>query len=88
MQLPLTPVRLKRHAAKVFGRKVGVVCGEDRFTYREFDERADRLSAALRRLGVKKGDRLRPGRWTPVMTTYFPNLTRRISITARLMRIP
>ncbi len=58
MLLPLTPVRLKQHAAKVFGRKVGVVCGEDRFTYREFNERADRLSAALLHLGVKKGDRV------------------------------
>ncbi|MGA3324781.1 MAG: fatty acid--CoA ligase [Terriglobia bacterium] len=58
MLLPLTPVRLKRHAAQVFGRKVGVVCGEDRFTYREFNERADRLSAALLRLGVRKGDRV------------------------------
>jgi len=56
--LPLTPVRLKRHAAQVFGRKVGVVCGDDRFTYREFNERADRLSAALLRLGVQKGDRV------------------------------
>jgi fatty-acyl-CoA synthase len=58
MLLPLTPVRLKRHAAQLFGRKVGVVCGEDRFTYREFNERADRLSAALLRLGVQKGDRV------------------------------
>jgi fatty-acyl-CoA synthase len=58
MLLPLTPVRLKQHAAKLFGRKVGVVCGQDRFTYCEFNERADRLSAALLRLGVKKGDRV------------------------------
>ncbi len=58
MLLPLTPVRLKRHAAQLFGRKVGVVCGEDRFTYREFNERADRLSAALLRLGVRQGDRV------------------------------
>jgi len=58
MLLPLTPVRLKRHAARLFGRKVGVVCGDARFTYREFNERADRLSAALRRLGVRKGDRV------------------------------
>ena len=58
MLLPLTPVRLKRHAARLFGRKVGVVCGEDRFTYREFNERADRLSAALLRLGVRKGERV------------------------------
>ena len=56
MLLSLTPVRLKRHAAQLFGCKVGVVCGEDRFTYREFNERADRLSAALLRLGVRKGD--------------------------------
>jgi fatty-acyl-CoA synthase len=58
MVLPLTPVRLKRHAAQLFGRKQGVVCGEERFTYREFDERSDRLSTALLSLGVKKGDRV------------------------------
>ena len=49
---------MKRHAAQLFGRKVGVVCGKDRFTYGEFNERADRLSAALLRLGVQKGDRV------------------------------
>jgi fatty-acyl-CoA synthase len=56
MILPLTPVRLKRHAARTFGGKVGVVCEDLRLTYREFDERCDRLSAALLRLGLKKGD--------------------------------
>jgi fatty-acyl-CoA synthase len=58
MLIPLTPVRLKRHAAKLFGRKVGVVCGEERFTFQQFNERADRLSAALLNLGVQKGDRV------------------------------
>ncbi len=58
MVLPLTPVRLKRHAAQVFGRKIGVVCEDLRFTYREFNERADRLSDALPRLGINKGDRV------------------------------
>ena len=58
MVLPLTPVRLKRHAAEVFGGKEAVVCGEERFTYREFNERADRLSTALRGLGVREGDRV------------------------------
>jgi len=58
MLLPLTPVRLKRHAAQVFGRKIGVVCEDLRFTYREFNERTDRLSDALLRLGIKKGDRV------------------------------
>lgn len=58
MILPLTPVRLKRHAARLFGGKVGVVCEDRRFTYREFNERCDRLSAALKNLGLKKGERV------------------------------
>ena len=58
MQVSLTPVRLKRYAAQLFGRKVGVVCGDHRFTYREFNDRADRFSSALLRLGVQKGDRV------------------------------
>jgi fatty-acyl-CoA synthase len=58
MNLPLTPVRFKRHAAAVFGRKDGVVCGDLRFTYREFDERCDRLSDALLQLGLRRGERV------------------------------
>jgi fatty-acyl-CoA synthase len=58
MYLPLTPVRLKRHAAQVFGSKDGVVCNERRFTYRQFNERCDRLSNVLLAFGVQKGDRL------------------------------
>jgi len=58
MILPLTPVRLKRHAAQVYGNKEGVVCGRQRFTYRQFNERCDRLSNALLKLGIRKGDRL------------------------------
>lgn len=58
MILPLTPVRFKRHAARVFGRKEGVVCEDLRFTYREFNERSDRLSAALVKLGLKSGERV------------------------------
>ncbi len=58
MILPLTPVRFKRHAARIFGAKKGIVCGHSRFTYREFTERADRLSDALVRLGLKAGDRV------------------------------
>ncbi|HET7842424.1 MAG TPA: AMP-binding protein, partial [Terriglobia bacterium] len=58
MILPLTPIRFKRHAARVFGRKIGVVCGDARFTYAEFSERCDRLSGALSRLGIQKGERV------------------------------
>lgn len=55
MNLPLTPVRFKGHAARVFGQKTGVVCEELRFTYSEFDERCDRLSQALLHLGLESG---------------------------------
>ena len=58
MVLPLTPVRLKLHAAEVFGGKEAVVCGEARFTYREFNQRCDRLSDALLKLGLKPADRI------------------------------
>lgn len=58
MILPLTPVRLKRHAARLFGQKEGVICGAQRFTYAQFNERCDRLSDALQKLGVGKGDRV------------------------------
>ena len=58
MILPLTPVRLKRHAAQVFGNKEGVVCDRNRFTYREFNQRCDRLSNALLKLGIQKGNRV------------------------------
>jgi len=56
--LPLTPVRFKRHAARIFGRKEGVVCEAQRFTYAEFNERCDRLSHALANLGFNKGERV------------------------------
>jgi len=58
MILPLTPVRLKLHAARLFGRKIGVVCENQRFSYAEFNERCDRLSDALLKLGLRKGDRV------------------------------
>lgn len=58
MNLPLTPLRFKLYAATTFGNKVGVVCGSQRFTYGKFNERCNRLSSALLRLGIKPGDRV------------------------------
>jgi fatty-acyl-CoA synthase len=58
MLLPLTPIRFKLHAARIYGSKIGVVCGDRRFTYREFNERCDRLSSALDGLGLQPGDRV------------------------------
>ncbi len=58
MILPLTPVRFKQHAARLFARKTAVVCGDHRFTYAEFNERCNRLSSALTLLGLQQGDRV------------------------------
>jgi amino acid adenylation domain-containing protein len=38
--------------------KVALVCGGRRFTYAEIDAMADRLAAALRSMGVERGDRV------------------------------
>src|SRR5215472_7373701 len=58
MNLPLTPIRFKRRAETEFGNKLGIVCGEVRLTYREYGERANRLSNALTQLGVRHGERV------------------------------
>jgi fatty-acyl-CoA synthase len=58
MNLPLTPIRFKKRAETEFGNKIGIVCGDVRLTYREYDRRANQLSNALSELGVKKGDRV------------------------------
>src|SRR5215212_3844852 len=56
MIVPLTPLEFYRRAEALFGRKVGVVDGEKRFTYAEFAGRVDRLAGALKGLGVGPGD--------------------------------
>jgi fatty-acyl-CoA synthase len=58
MNLTLTPIRFKQRAETVFGKKIGVVCGQARLTYREYGERANRLSNALIKLGIKRGERV------------------------------
>src|SRR5262245_17695432 len=58
MNLPLTPIRFKQRAETQFGRKLGVICGDVRLTYREYGERANRLSTALNKLGVRRGERV------------------------------
>ncbi|MCC7156928.1 MAG: long-chain-fatty-acid--CoA ligase [Bryobacterales bacterium] len=57
MFVPLTPLRCLDRAIKQFGRKVGIVCGSQTFTYAQFGERCQKLASALQRLGVQKGDR-------------------------------
>src|ERR1035438_5524812 len=58
MNIPLTPVRFLRYAEQQFPGKTAVVCGNLRFTYAQFAERASRLAGALREAGVKPGDRV------------------------------
>ncbi|MGA2359599.1 MAG: long-chain-fatty-acid--CoA ligase [Terriglobales bacterium] len=58
MKIPLTPLRFLRYAREQFPNKVGVVCGEQRFTYAQFAQRSGRLAGALISAGAKPGDRI------------------------------
>jgi fatty-acyl-CoA synthase len=51
----MTPLEFRRRAERLFGRKIGVIDGQDRFTYAEFGDRSRRLAAALTGLGVQPG---------------------------------
>ncbi|MGJ9457769.1 long-chain-fatty-acid--CoA ligase [Oceanobacillus sp. CF4.6] len=53
---PLTPLDWKRRAVKYYPEKTAVIDGEKEFTYKEFGNRADRLSAALTEAGIQEGD--------------------------------
>jgi fatty-acyl-CoA synthase len=53
--VPLSPVSFVERSAEVFGDLPAVVHGNRRYTWRETRERAARLAAALRALGVGRG---------------------------------
>ena len=54
----LTPVSFLTRSAAVFPDKVAVVHGARRYTYRQFEERVNRLASALRRAGMQRHDRV------------------------------
>ena len=56
MNVPLTPLEFRQRAASLYGDKVGIVDGFQRFTYQEYDQRINQLANALTDLGVGKGD--------------------------------
>jgi len=58
MLIPLTPVRFFEYAEKIFTSKMGVVCGEERFTYGQFCRRVRKVGNALAQMGIRKGDRI------------------------------
>ncbi|MDD5082433.1 MAG: AMP-binding protein [Dehalococcoidales bacterium] len=55
---PLTPLSFLKRAAYVFRDKTAVVYGDKRYTWQEFAGRANRLSHALKKAGIKKGDKV------------------------------
>jgi len=58
MNAPLTPLDFLARSAFVYRDKTAVVDGQQRFTYSELHQRVHRLASALRRRGVKPGDRV------------------------------
>jgi fatty-acyl-CoA synthase len=58
MIIPLTPVRCLYRGVDLYGRKVGIVSGQSRFTYAQFGERAERLAYGLMAEGIQPGDRV------------------------------
>ena len=55
---PLTPLSFLRRSTAVFPDKTAVVYNDMRYTYREFNQRVNRLASALQQAGVVKGDRV------------------------------
>ena len=58
MNIPLTPLRFLRYAAQQYPRRTAVVCNDERFTYAQMSERVSRLAGALRKAGIRPGDRV------------------------------
>jgi acyl-CoA synthetase (AMP-forming)/AMP-acid ligase II len=54
----LTPVSFLRRSAYVFADKIAVVHGARRYTYRQLEERANRLASGLRAAGLRHRDRV------------------------------
>jgi long-chain acyl-CoA synthetase len=46
------------NSARLFPDKTALICGEDRFSYRQIDQQANRLAHAFIAEGVRRGDRV------------------------------
>ncbi|MCM3667429.1 long-chain-fatty-acid--CoA ligase [Mesobacillus maritimus] len=58
MDVPLILTQFLDRAVALYGEKKAIICEERAFTYNELNARVNRLSTGLRKLGVKKGDRV------------------------------
>jgi fatty-acyl-CoA synthase len=56
MKVPLTPLEFRQRAVSLYGQKVGIVDGNLRFTYQEYDQRINRFGNGLVALGTDPGD--------------------------------
>jgi len=56
MIVPLTPLEFRQRAVILYGSKIGIVDGQKRFTYAEYDQQVNRLANALTSLGAGDGD--------------------------------
>jgi fatty-acyl-CoA synthase len=54
----LTPISFLERNAYVFPDKTAVVHGSRKYSYRQFEERVNRLASALRKAGMTKDDRI------------------------------
>jgi len=55
---PLTPLSFLRRAAFIYRDKTAVIYGDRHYTWKEFFSRVNRLSSALKDVGIVKGDRV------------------------------
>jgi fatty-acyl-CoA synthase len=58
VEVPLLVNDFLRRAAKLYPNKTAIVDGGRRYTYREFQARANQLGHALLSLGIRQGDRV------------------------------
>jgi fatty-acyl-CoA synthase len=58
MKIPLTPIRYLYRGVDLYGKKTGVISGQQRFTYEQFGERCERLAAGIQKEGAVRGDRI------------------------------
>jgi acyl-CoA synthetase (AMP-forming)/AMP-acid ligase II len=58
MIIPLTPIRCLYRGVDLYGNKIGVVSGPNRYSYAQFGERCERAAAGLQAEGIRAGDRV------------------------------
>ena len=54
--VPLTPLTFLSRSAYIYPERTAVIHGQRRYSWKQVEERAQRLASALRQLGVKKND--------------------------------